>query len=181
MGGRALARRCGDRRADVRVSADAGLTPASSRRSYAPSGDDREWFDRPLRSVKPGQCMPVVNAPSARRVILRMMRRERYRGSQVRGDADEPLSVVVHRSAMFADCARCQALWAPTGCALHRAGELEVLAVQQLNLDGRSAIGPIVAQTGRRRLPENSVSGASPGPIEGLDLRMPCFRNSCAT
>jgi hypothetical protein len=40
-----------DRRADVRVSADAGLEPASSRRSYAPGGDDREWFDRPLRSV----------------------------------------------------------------------------------------------------------------------------------
>src|SRR5437868_14621375 len=54
---------------------------------------------------------------------------------------------------------------------VHRAGELEVLAVQQLNLDGRSAIGPIVAQTGRRLLPENLVSRASPGPIEGLDLR----------
>src|SRR5262245_36955111 len=34
-----------------RVSADAGLEPASSRRSYAPRGDDREWFDRLVRSV----------------------------------------------------------------------------------------------------------------------------------
>jgi hypothetical protein len=54
-GWRARARRCVGRRADVRVSADAGLRPASSRRSSAPSGDDREWFDRLLRSVRPGQ------------------------------------------------------------------------------------------------------------------------------
>ena len=45
--------------------------------------------------------MPLVNAPSARRVILRMMRRERYRGSQLNRGADEPLSVVVHQAAMF--------------------------------------------------------------------------------
>jgi hypothetical protein len=42
------------RRADVRVSANAGLKPASSRQSYAPSGDDREWFDR-LAFSRPAQ------------------------------------------------------------------------------------------------------------------------------
>ena len=89
------------RRADVRASADAGLKPASSRRSYASSGDDREWFDRLLRSVKPGQCNALVNAFSAQRMILKMMRRERHRGSQLNRHADEPLSVVVHQSAMF--------------------------------------------------------------------------------
>lgn len=62
--------------------------------------------------------MPLVNAPSARRVILRMMRREKFRGSQLNRRGDEPFSVVVHQSAMFGDCARCRALWAPTGCAL---------------------------------------------------------------
>jgi hypothetical protein len=51
------------RRADVRVSADAGLKPASSRRSYAPRGDDRELLDRPLRSVDHGNAMPLVNHP----------------------------------------------------------------------------------------------------------------------
>ena len=61
--------------------------------------------------------MSLVNAPSARRVILRMMRRERYRGSQLNRRGDEPLSVVVHQSAVFGG-ARCRALWAPTGCAL---------------------------------------------------------------
>ena len=45
--------------------------------------------------------MPLVNASSARRVILRMMRRERSRGSQLNRRADEPLSVVVHQAAMF--------------------------------------------------------------------------------
>jgi hypothetical protein len=40
-GWRALARRCVIDAPDVRVSADAGLKPASSRRSYAPRGDDR--------------------------------------------------------------------------------------------------------------------------------------------
>jgi hypothetical protein len=106
------------RRADVRVSADAGLEPASSRRSYAPRGDDREWFDRPLRLVDQGNAVPLVNASSARRVILRMMRRERYRGLQLNRRADEPLSVVVYQSAMFGSCARYGALWAPAGCAL---------------------------------------------------------------
>src|SRR5581483_9214671 len=71
------------RRADVQVSADAGLEPASSRRSCAPSGDDREWFDRPLRSVSPALMLPLVNAFSAQRVILRMTRGERYRDSQL--------------------------------------------------------------------------------------------------
>src|SRR6516164_7041825 len=92
------------RRADVRVSADAGLEPASSRRSYAPRGDDREWFDRPLRLVDQGNAVPLVNASSARRVILRMMRRERYRGLQLNRRADEPLSVVVYQSAMCGSC-----------------------------------------------------------------------------
>ena len=45
--------------------------------------------------------MPLVNAFLARRVILRMMRRERHRGSQLNRRADEPLSVVGHQSAMF--------------------------------------------------------------------------------
>jgi hypothetical protein len=43
---------------------------------------------------------PLVNVFSAQRVILRMMRRERYRGSLLNRGADEPLSVVVHQSAM---------------------------------------------------------------------------------
>jgi hypothetical protein len=64
------------RRADVRASADAGLKPASSRRSYAPRGDDRGWFDRLMRSISPALMLPLVNASSAQRVILRMMRRE---------------------------------------------------------------------------------------------------------
>jgi hypothetical protein len=98
------------RRADVRVSADAGLKPASSRRSYAPRGDDREWFDRLLRSVKPGQCSAAGNAASSRHTILRMMRRERHLGSQLNRRADEPLSVVVHLAAMFRSCARYRAL-----------------------------------------------------------------------
>ena len=61
--------------------------------------------------------MPLVNAPSARRVILRMMRRERYRGSQLNRRADELFG---RRASVcdFGDCARCRALWAPTGCAL---------------------------------------------------------------
>ena len=42
-----------------------------------------------------------VNAVSAQCVILRMTRRERHRGSQLDGRADEPLAVVVHQSAMF--------------------------------------------------------------------------------
>ncbi len=41
---------------------------------------------------------------------------------------------------------------------VHRASELEVLAVQRLNLDGRTAVRPIVAQAGRGRLPEHLVS-----------------------
>ena len=53
-GWRALARRCVGRRADVRVSADAGLeagiVPTGA---VLRSGDDREWFDRLLRSVRP--------------------------------------------------------------------------------------------------------------------------------
>jgi len=65
------------------VSADAGLEPASSRRSHALSGNDREWFDRLLRSVKLGQCNALVNAFSAQHMILRMTRRERHRGSQL--------------------------------------------------------------------------------------------------
>ena len=47
-----------------------------------------------------GDATPLVNASYAQRVILRMMRRERYRGSQL-NRRDEPLSVVVHQSAMF--------------------------------------------------------------------------------
>ena len=46
------------------------------------------------------------------------MRRERYRGSQLNRRADEPLTAVVHQSAMFGNCARYRALWAPAGCAL---------------------------------------------------------------
>ena len=45
--------------------------------------------------------MPLVNASSPQRVILRMMRRERHRGSQLNRRADGPLSVVVLQSAMF--------------------------------------------------------------------------------
>jgi hypothetical protein len=45
--------------------------------------------------------MPLVNALSAQRVILRMMRRERHRGSQLNRRAAEQLSFVVHQSAMF--------------------------------------------------------------------------------
>jgi len=48
-----------------------------------------------------GMAMPLVNASPSRRVILRMMRRERYPGSQLNKGTDEPLSVVVHQSAMF--------------------------------------------------------------------------------
>ena len=50
---------------------------------------------------KPGNAMPLVNASSGRRVILWMMRRERYRGSQLNRPAAEQLSFVVHQSAMF--------------------------------------------------------------------------------
>ena len=65
-----------------------------------------------------GSVMPLVNAASARRMILRMMRRERRRESQLNRRGDEPLSVVVRQSAMFRGCARCRALWAPARCAL---------------------------------------------------------------
>jgi hypothetical protein len=98
-GWRALARRCVGRRADVRVSADAGLKPASSRRSCAPSGDDREWVDRLLRSVRPGRG----NASGerirlSRRMILKLMRDERSRVSQL-------IHVPTERSRMSAtDC-----------------------------------------------------------------------------
>jgi hypothetical protein len=64
------------------VSADAGLEPASSRRSYAPRGDDREWFDRPLRSVRPAHGN-AAGERIPRRLILRMMRRGRSRVSQL--------------------------------------------------------------------------------------------------
>ena len=50
--------------------------------------------------------MPLVNASSAQRVILRMMRRERYRGSQLNRRAAEQLSFVVHQSAMFGIAAK---------------------------------------------------------------------------
>jgi hypothetical protein len=62
--------------------------------------------------------LPLVNASSSRRTILRMMRRERHLGSQLNGRADEPLSVVVHHAAMFRSCARYRAPWATAGCAL---------------------------------------------------------------
>jgi len=63
--------------------------------------------------------MPLVNASSAQRVILRMTA---ARGIEVRSsiDADELLFVVVHHSAIFGGCARCRALWAPAECALRR-------------------------------------------------------------
>jgi len=100
MGGRARARRFVID-APVRVSADAGLKPASSRRSYAPRSDDRRWFDRLLRSISPALLLPLVNASSVRRKILWMMRRERYRDSQLNRRTAEQLSFVVHQSAVL--------------------------------------------------------------------------------
>lgn len=118
-GWRALARRCVGRRADVRVSADAGLKPASSRRSSAPSGDDREWFDRLLRSVRPGQRnatgerIPFAARDpedDARREVTRLAVHVACRPTVVGRRATDCDAVE--------DCARCRALWAPTGCAL---------------------------------------------------------------
>jgi hypothetical protein len=83
------------------VSADAGLEPASSRRSYAPRGDDREWFDRLVRSISPALVLLLVNASSAQRVILRMTPGERHRGSQLNRRTAEQLSFVVHQSAVL--------------------------------------------------------------------------------
>ena len=76
------------------------LKPAPSRWSCAPSGDDREWFDRLLRSVRPGQRNAAGERIPFAALILRMMRGERSRGSQFMRRADQPSSVVVQRTAM---------------------------------------------------------------------------------
>jgi len=81
----------------------------------------RSWMLRSSDafSQSQGNAMPLVNASSAQRVILRMTRSERDRGcSSI--DANELRFVVVHHSAIFWGCARCRALWAPAECALRR-------------------------------------------------------------
>ena len=90
-----------DRRADVRVSADAGLKPASSDGAMLRAATIVNGSTVCCVQSYQGNAMPLVNAASSRRMILRMMRRERHRGSQLNRRADEPLSVVVHQSAMF--------------------------------------------------------------------------------
>jgi hypothetical protein len=52
-----------------------------------------------LRSVD--QRNPLVNASSAQRMILRIMRRERPRGSQLNRRSNEPITVVVHQVCVF--------------------------------------------------------------------------------
>jgi hypothetical protein len=67
---------------------------------------------------KPGNAMPLVNAPSARRVILGMMRRERHRGSQLNRRGDEPL---LGRRASVCDVWGLRSMSCPVGADRMRA------------------------------------------------------------
>ena|SRR5438309_3756775 len=104
--------------APVRVSADAGLKPASSRRSYALRGDDREWFDRPLRSVDPAH-----RGAAGERILLAPYDPEDDTPREVtrfavHECADRPSRSSDNGLRYVRICARCRALWAPAGCAL---------------------------------------------------------------
>ena len=65
-----------------------------------------------------GNAMPVVNAASLRRMILRMMRRERHLGSQLNGRADETL---VGRGASRCDVWELRSIPCPVGDGRMRA------------------------------------------------------------
>jgi hypothetical protein len=71
-------------------------------------------------SQSQGDAMPLVNASSARRVILRMTRGERHRGfADQSTPANHSWSSCVTLRCL-GGCARYRALWAPAECALRR-------------------------------------------------------------
>jgi hypothetical protein len=64
-----------------------------------------------------GNAMPLVNAASSRRMILRMMRRDKHRGSQLSRRADEP----TQSSGISLRCLRLRSMPCPVGAGRMRA------------------------------------------------------------
>ena len=83
-----------------------------------------------------GNAMPLVNAASSRRMILRMMRRERHRGSQLSRRADEP----TQSSGISLRCLGLRSMPCPVGAGRMRSVALAVRAREARPLGGETAL-----------------------------------------